>query len=198
MTSSICFIAAGQDKSYTPTAGWEIVPTLNFYFIPNDFFVLPVVTADNNKLHLEARYNYEDRETFSLWAGYNFEGGTKLTYTITPMAGGVFGNSNGLAPGLRFELGFRRWTLASESEYFFDPDENENNFYYNWSDFTYSIKDWYWIGISGQRTRAFQSDLEIQYGLVMGAGHKRWELNAYLYNMGTSDAFFMTALSASF
>ncbi|MGC3948298.1 MAG: hypothetical protein QM762_27965 [Chryseolinea sp.] len=196
--ASAQYNADSSNNPDTPTSSWSIEPTVNFYFIPDDFFVLPIVTADKNKLHLEARYNYEDRETFSFWAGYNFEGGNKLTYAITPMAGGVVGNSNGIAPGLRFELGYRRWTLASETEFFFDLDENENNFYYNWSDLTYSIRDWIWVGISGQRTKAFQSDLEIQYGLVVGASYKRWELNTYTYNIGTSDTFFMAAISASF
>lgn len=177
---------------------WDISPAINFYFIPDDFFVLPIITFDRHRLHLEARYNYEDRETFSFWAGYNFEGGTKLSYAITPMIGGVVGNSNGVAPGLRFELAFRRFTLSSESEYFFDLNKNENNFYYNWSDLSYSIKDWLWVGASGQRTKAFQSELDIQYGLLVGAGYKRWELNTYLYNVGSTDTFLMVAVSANF
>ena len=198
----ICFAATAQYKADNPTkdstSDWDIVPNLNFYFIPDDFFILPIITADKNKLHLEARYNYEDRETFSLWGGYNFEGGNKLSYTITPMIGGVVGLSNGLAPGLRFQLDYRRLTLASESEYFFDLDENENNFYYNWSDLSYSIKEWLWSGVSVQRTRAYSSSLDIQYGLLIGGGYKRWELNTYVYNIGNVETFLMVSISAEF
>lgn len=184
----------GQD----PENGWQINPNLSFYFIPQDFFVLPTFLVDKGRLHLEARYNYEDRETFSLWTGYNFNGGNKLTYAVTPMIGGVAGRSNGVAPGLRFELGFRRLTLSSESEFFIDLDENESNFYYNWSDLAYSIRDWLWIGASAQRTRAYQSELAIQYGLLIGVAHKQWELNTYLYNVGSADTFIMVAVSANF
>jgi hypothetical protein len=187
-----------QEVTKKPENDWQINPNLSFYFIPHDFFILPTLLIDKQHLHLEARYNYEDRETFSLWMGYNFSGGKKLTYAITPMAGGVVGNSNGVAPGLRFELAFRRFTLSSESEYFFDLDETENNFYYNWSDLSYSIKDWLWAGASVQRSRAYQSDLDVQYGLLIGAGHKQWELNSYLYNLGTPDTFIMVTVSATF
>src|SRR6478609_571042 len=33
---------------------WDYRADVNFYLIPNDFFVLPVFAADKNKLHLEA------------------------------------------------------------------------------------------------------------------------------------------------
>jgi hypothetical protein len=200
----ICFLflfshAYCQDTTAVASSNsWKFDPSVNFYFIPDDFFVLPIVTADKGKLHLEARYNYEDRETFSFWTGYNFSGGRKLTYTITPMVGGVVGNSNGIAPGLRFELALKRFTLSSESEYFLDLDDNVNNFYYNWSDLTYSIRDWIWLGGSIQRTRAFSSNLDVQYGLVAGGSYKRWELNTYVYNIGDVETFLMVAISASF
>ena len=187
-----------QENEEESEKEWQINPNLSFYFIPQDFFILPTILIDKQHLHLEARYNYEDRETFSLWTGYNFSGGKKLTYAITPMIGGVVGNSNGIAPGLRFELAYRRLTLSSESEFFIDLDETENNFYYNWSDLSYSILDWLWAGASVQRTRAYHSDLAVQYGLLIGAGHKQWELNTYLYNLGTVDTFIMVAVSATF
>ena len=40
------------------------------YIIPNGTsYVNPVFTADRHWLHLEARYNYENLHTGSLWAG---------------------------------------------------------------------------------------------------------------------------------
>ncbi len=44
------------------------------YLVPNDqSYGAPTLTADRKWLHLEARYNYENKETGSLWAGYNVE-----------------------------------------------------------------------------------------------------------------------------
>lgn len=177
---------------------WSFEADANFYFIPDDFFILPVFKADKNKLHLEARYNYEDRETFSGWVGYNFMGGKKVEYTITPMVGGVVGLSNGIAPGLEFTFTYKGFEIYSESEYLFEFESSENNFYYQWTDITYSPNDWLWFGISGQRTRLYKTDLDIQRGLLIGGGYKSFELTGYLYNLGFDDPFVLLTLSASF
>ena len=107
-----------RSQPRTPSA-WQFNADANFYFIPDDFFVLPVFIADKNKLHLEARYNYEDRETFSGWVGYNFTGGNKFEYTITPMIGGVVGLSDGMAPGIEITLSFKGFEFYSEAEHIF-------------------------------------------------------------------------------
>src|SRR5204862_4586070 len=68
------------------------------YILPNDQeYVQPTLTADRGWLHLETRYNYENLETGSAWVGYNFGGGKKLEWEFTPMLGGVFGNTTGIA-----------------------------------------------------------------------------------------------------
>jgi len=177
---------------------WEFSPDVSFYFLPDDFFVLPVFIADKNKLHLEARYNYEDRETFSGWVGYNISGGKKLEYTITPMVGGVVGLTDGLAPGLEFTFTYGRFELYNEMEYVFDVESEENNYFYSWSDFTFAPKDWLWFGISGQRTRVYQTDVDYQRGLLIGVGLKAWELNTYFFNIDTDDPFIMINLSVGF
>jgi len=194
--TNLVFIAYAQESSNEKQ--WNFTTDINFYFIPNDFFVLPVIKADKNKLHLEARYNYEDMQTFSRWAGYNLNGGDEFSYAFTPMVGGVVGLSNGIAPGLEMTLGYKNFELYSESEYMFDADANVNNFYYNWSDLTYSAKDWLWFGISGQRTRLYKTDLDIQRGLLIGSSFKNLEINGYLYNLGFDDPFFLVTLTMGF
>ena len=190
--------ALGQEKDSLENKAWSFNADLNLYFIPDDFFVLPLFKADRDWMHLEGRYNYEDRETFSAWFGYNFSGGKKLEYAITPMVGGVVGLTDGVAGGLEFTLALGRFELYSESEYLFDVDANENNFYYNWSDLTYSPTDWLWLGISGQRTRLYETDLDIQRGLILGGGWKNLELTTYFYNIGTDDHFILLTFTATF
>lgn len=177
---------------------WNFSADVNFYFIPDDFFVLPIFKADKNKLHLEARYNYEDFETFSAWVGYNFSGGKKLEYTITPMLGGVVGLTDGIAPGLEFTLTLNRFELYSESEYLFDLDSKENNYYYNWTDLYYSPTDWLWFGISVQRTQLYQTDLDIQRGLLVGAALKNLEFSGYFFDVTTDDGFIVLTVSLGF
>ena len=191
------FLSAQDEPASTP-AEWEFSTDANFYFIPDDFFVLPVFRADKNKLHLEARYNYEERETFSAWVGYNLSGGDEFQYAITPMIGGVVGLSNGIAPGLEMTFGWRSFELYTESEFVFDFVSTEYNFLYNWTDITYSPKDWIWFGISGQRTRLYQTDLDIQRGLLLGGGANWWEVTGYLYNLGFDEPFVLLTLTANF
>lgn len=192
--------AALASTAQSDSTSWSFSTDMNFYLIPDDYFLLPVFRADKNKLHLEARYNYEDRETFSGWVGYNFMGGNgnDLDYTITPMVGGVVGNSDGMAAGLEITLTYKNFELYTESENFFDFDSRDNNYFYNWTDLTYSPTDWLWVGISGQRTRLYQTDLDIQRGILVGASLKNFELSAYCYNIGFDDPFFLVTLSLGF
>ena len=58
----------------------------------NEYLWMPVVHYKGRKnFYAEARYNYEDVNTASLYAGKSFSGGKKLEFTVTPMAGVVFG-----------------------------------------------------------------------------------------------------------
>ena len=59
------------------------------------------------------RDNYEDQQTGSLWFGHNFSVGHKLVFEATPMIGGVFGNTTGIAPGYEVALTYKRVSLTS-------------------------------------------------------------------------------------
>jgi hypothetical protein len=188
--------APGQDTVSPPVMKSNF--SGNFYLIPGDFFILPVYKGDLDWFHLEMRYNYEERHAFSVWYGCNFSGGGKFRYIITPMVGGIIGNLNGVAPGLEITFGFYGFEFYSESEYVFNLDSKENNFYYNWTDFSYSPLDWMWFGVSIQRTRLYQTNLDIQRGLLIGGGYKWIGLNGYLYNLGWDDPYFILSLSLDF
>ena len=173
-----------------PGKKWEFSATANLYFLNDDFFVLPIITADKGKLHLEARYNYEDRKTTSIWGGMNFHFGDALSVDATPMAGVVFGNSNGLAPGLELTMTYKRFEWYSEGEYFLSTEDINENYGYLWTDLTYSPTDWFSFGISGQRTRLYQTSLDIQRGLLATFAYKNAELSGYWYNIGQGSSTF--------
>ncbi|HET7293292.1 MAG TPA: hypothetical protein VFM88_12765, partial [Vicinamibacteria bacterium] len=84
---------------------WEVSAAALAYFVPGeDAFVSPVLRADRGGLHLEARYNYEDRGTASAWLGWNLSVGESVTFDATPMLGAVFGDTSGIAPGFEISL----------------------------------------------------------------------------------------------
>lgn len=193
---TVSWSAMGQDHP-ADSSTWELSADANFYFFTDQFIFVPMVKADKGKLHLETRYNYEDQRTFSGWAGYNFNGGKKIEYTITPMIGGVIGNSNGIAPGLEFSIRKNKWELYAEMEVLFEL-EKSNSFYYAWTDLTYSFNDWFWAGLSAQRTKLYQTNLDLQRGVLVGAAWKKFEITTYAYNMGFDTAFILVTLTANF
>lgn len=193
-----CCATALSGQSTVEQRRWNCGAELNAYALPDLFFLMPVMKADKGHLHLEARYNYEDLNTFSAWAGYNFTGGDRFTYAFTPMLGGVVGRTNGIAPGLEMTLEFGDFELYNESEYLFDLESSANNFFYSYTDFSYAPKDWFWFGISGQRTRLVDSGLEIERGFLLGFGLKSWEITGYVYNVFTEDTFGYVSLAYTF
>jgi len=189
---------AQEHTDTTEATNWNFNTGLYFYFIPEDFFLLPIVKAGRDKLHLEVRYNYEDRQTVSTWIGYNFQAGEELEISAVPMIAAVLGQSNGIAPGLELDIVYKSFELYSEAEYLFNIEDGHSNFFYNWSELTFSPTDWLWFGVVGQRTRIYQTELEIQHGLLLGASYKNWQFTGYLFNMFADESFVVLSLAADF
>ena len=197
--------SAGTSTSATPTPvkeeenNWSFSISASTYIVPDDReYVQPTFMADRGWLHLETRYNYENLETGSVWLGYNFSFGKKLVLEATPMLGGVFGNTTGIAPGYRFTLTYWKLELSSESEFVFDTGNWEGSFFYTWSELSLSPVDWFRFGIAGQRTRAYQTDVDIQRGLFIGFTYKRIDLTTYVFNLDQAKPTWVVSVGVSF
>ena len=132
-------LAGGSAHAQTTTdeRAWSFNASALTYVVPDSQnYVQPTVTADHGAFHLEARYNYENLHTGSAWVGYNFNGGKKLTWEVTPMLGGVFGDTAGVAPGFKGSLNWWKLELYGEGEYLIDAGDSSNSFAYEWSEFT--------------------------------------------------------------
>ena len=163
---------------------WSFSLSASTYVVP-DFreYVQPTFSADRGRLHLEARYNYENLDTGSIWLGYNFGGGEKVEWEFTPMLGGVFGETAGLAPGFKLSLSCGKFEFSSEGEFVFDLRDDEGSFLYFWSELSYAPVDSFRFGLVGQRTRAYQSDVDIQRGLLFGVTYKAVDFTTYVFNL---------------
>lgn len=177
---------------------WSYGAEINFYFLEEEVYTLPIVTADHHHLHLEARYNYEDVQTISLFAGYNLETNGKVSLLLTPMLGTAFGNTTGLIPAVEATVSWSNLEWYMETEWLIDPGDSGNNFLYTWSDLTYSLFDHLYVGLSAQRTRVDETGLEIERGLVAGYYNDRLNLSAYTYNIATTDFFLLINVGVSF
>ncbi len=178
---------------------WSFGASAWVYVVPDtDLLVNPNFTADHGRLHLEARYNFEARQAGSVWIGSNFSVGDKVVLKVTPMVGGVFGKLNGIAPGYLLSLSFGRFSLSSQAEYVFDLSDRSGNFFYSWSEFSYSPLEWFRAGIAAQRTKVYQTDLDIQRGLLVGFSGKRLDLTTYVLNFGWTDPTVIVAVGVKF
>jgi hypothetical protein len=171
-------VARAQEKA---ASAWSGSATLFSYLIPGaGDYAQPTVALDRKALHVEGRFNYEALRTGSLWAGYNFEGGSTVTWTFTPMGGGAFGDVGGLAPGYTGSLAWRKLDFYSEGEYLFDLGTPADSFLYNWSELAVAPVPWLRAGVVTQRTRVRATDREIQRGPFVGLTHGRFEVGAYM------------------
>lgn len=181
------------------TDQWAFSFNIAGYIVPHDrSYASPTFSADRRWLHLGARYDYEDKETGSLWVGYNFSFGDKLVLEATPMIGGVFGNTNGVAPGYLASLSRKKIELSTEGEYVFDTKDHTGNFFYSWMELAYSPRDWCRAGLVAQRTKAYHTDLDIQRGLFVGFSYKKVGFTTYVFNAGWTDPTVVLSLGFNF
>jgi hypothetical protein len=182
-----------------PEKEWSFSVSAYTYIVPDSReYVQPTITADHGWLHLEARYNYEALDTGSTWAGYNFSGGEKFAWEITPMFGVVFGETTGIAPGYKGSLSWWKLELYSEGEYVYDPGDSSDSFFYNWSELTLAPVEWFRFGLVTQRTRLYQTGRETQRGVLVGFSFQRIDLTTYVFNPDESDPVYVVAVGLSF
>jgi hypothetical protein len=162
---------------------WSFSVAAYTYTLSDDRrYVQPTVTVDRDWLHLEVRGNYEALNTGSAWIGVNFSGGNTLEWELTPMLGGVFGDTAGIAPGFKGSLSWRRLEWYGETEYVVDSNIREDSFFYNWSELTLAPAEWFRFGMVTQRTRVYQSDREIQRGVMAGVSFKHVNVTGYVFD----------------
>jgi len=207
IVAAVCCVRlpAQTDASKTPPSttapakAWDFDLSISGYLVPQgQSYASPTFAGDHDTLHVEARYNYEAQRTGSLWAGYNLSVGKKLVLEATPMIGGVFGNVTGVAPGLEFTVTYKKIQLYSANEYVFDTSTKADNFFYTWTQLTYSPLEWFTVGYVVQRTRAYHTPLDIQRGLLVGFTHKKVNFTTQIFNMGQADPTVVLSLGYSF
>ena len=193
-----CCGALAQEKAAEPA--WSFYASAYSYFLPpgDTDYVQPTFTADHDWLHLEARYNYEAPGTYSVWAGYGFSVGKKVTFEGTAMLGAAFGDTEGWAPGYKATLSWTKLVFYSEGEYLFDTNDSADNYFYAWSEISWAPVEWSRLGFVGQRTRAYQSDRDIQRGFLVGLSYRELSFTTYVFNPDESRPTVVLAVGASF
>jgi hypothetical protein len=195
----VASLASAQETEPPKRPTWEFSAGAMAYLVPDEAdFLSPAFKADHDWLHLEARYNYEGKSTASAWIGFRFSAGETLEFEAIPMLGGVFGDTDGIAPGLELSLTYRKFDFYSETEYVFTSSGQDDSFFYAWSELGFSPTDWLRLGLAGQRTRLYQAELELQRGFFVGVSGGHVDFTTCVFNLGWEDPTVVLSLVVSF
>jgi hypothetical protein len=180
-------------------SGWEFGLSGALYVFPDeqDLFQ-PTFKANRGLFHLEARYNYEDRDSTSFFVGANFEFGDEVKLALTPMIGGLAGQTDGIVPALEADFTVGPFEAYGEAEYVFDLEDSGSSFFYMWSELSLWPTGWLRAGVVTQRTRVYQTERDIQRGLLVGFTVRKVDGTVYFFNPGADDHFTVVSLGVSF
>ena len=189
---------AQEEEPLAPLAehqAWEFSGSV-FYSEPpgSEDRLTPILYADRGNLHLEARYNYEDLQTFSIFGGWTFASEGELAVAATPMLGAAFGETEGVVPALELDVGWRRIAWYAEMEWLIDLEDRDDDFFYSWSTLTYGFTEGLSAGLVVERSKLVDTDTAVQPGLALELSHGNAGLSLYAYDLGTDDAYLVVAL----
>ena len=183
----------------TEASSWEFGLSGALYVLPDEEdFVQPTFRADHGLFHFETRYNYEDRDSVSFFAGANLELGDEVKLVLTPMIGGLAGQTDGIIPALEADLTVGPFEAYGEAEYVFDLGDGDSKYFYMWSELSLWPTEWLRAGVVTQRTRVYQTDRDIQRGLLVGFTFKKLDGTVYFFNPGADDHYTVVSLGLSF
>lgn len=114
------------------------------------------------------------------------------------MLGAVLGDTAGVAIGYRGALGWSSFELSSEGEWLIGTRDSADSFLYNWSELTWSPIDWLRVGVSVQRTRAYESELDIQRGFVIGVTASSLDFSVYVFNVDLASPMVIAGVGVVF
>jgi len=190
---------AQENPTDSTSSQWNFSAWTEVFIIPDEKDIFnPTFYARRQSLHLEGRYNYEGRNTVSLWAGRKFEFGTPVEFVFVPMGGVILGSTNGMAPGLETEIIYRKVDFYSESEYVFDFESSQNNFFYMYSELAIRPIESVRTGIMAQRTKLIETEREIQRGLFAEYYFRRFRAGIFYFSPFSSGTFWVASVSVDF
>lgn len=158
---------------------------------------MPVMNYQHSSnWYAEARYNYEDIETFSLYLGKAFTfGKNDLSCSLVPMLGGSVGRFNGISTGLNIDMEYDKFFFSSQSQYSRSTNQCSQSFTYSWSEVGYQSLKWLYAGLSVQHTYDRVIGNELQPGVMIGFTFNRFTIPVYTFEPFNSGRNFIVGLT---
>ncbi|OQP61866.1 hypothetical protein A3860_30845 [Niastella vici] len=134
-----------------------------------------------SKWYAEARYNYEDADTYSLYFGRAFTGGKNLNYSFVPLLGASVGKYKSFSTGLNIDMELDKFFFSSQSQYSRSTSVYGGDFVYTWSELGYQSLKWLYAGVAAQHTHVWQEGHELQPGFMLGFTFNRFTVPIYSF-----------------
>ena len=158
--------------------------------------VVPKIYYETNKRwYGEVHYNYEAFETVSCNIGKAFENNKAVSTSVTPFAGAVLGQLNGMNLGTNINFEYKKIFITTESQYTFSFQKRTDNFFYSWSEAGYNINETIYAGLAMQVTHLYEQKNYWQPGVMLGLGYRNISVPVYAFIHNHSNASFVIGVN---
>ncbi len=188
LTIIICTEATAQQE-----AGFE-----QYYYVQakEPVVMMPIAHYQSKtNWYTEARYNYEDLNTFSLYAGKIFTRDRKISYSIIPILGAVMGKFKGGSAGLNLNIEYKEWYLSAQSQYTVSANDKTSTFFYSWSELGYEFSDFIYAGLAIQETSLYAAKPVCETGVVVGLSFGKWVFPIYAFSPFDNSRYFIIGIN---
>jgi hypothetical protein len=148
--------------------------------------------------YIEARYNYENLNTASLYFGRSFTIEKKAAIEITPMLGGVVGQTNGISPGFNFRLEYNLFSTSTQCQYTIDLKDIKSSFFWDWTNFYFNFSEHFGIGGAVQILIPQSGDQLYSAGPTLRLSYKKLAAEIYVYNFWERQPTYAVAIEYAF
>ncbi len=174
---------------------------------PKDISGLGYASIYYKKNYWEARYNYGDTKTLSLFWGHPFYVSKKMEVEIIPTVGLSAGNFIGLSHALQLNAESERFEVYSLNQYSLCFTDARRSFFFNWTEVKYKFKKVVKLGAALQYTESMpqkyatetaESTHRVDVGPVIGFEYKKFYLCVYFFNFWQPERHYALGLTYSF
>lgn len=141
----------------------------------------------------EARYNYDEANTFSVLGGRSFRLDKSGSMLLTPMLGVSAGNFEGFTTAVNYSMEKGPFFFSAQSQYSFSSNDTPD-FFFNWSEAGYQPLKWLFGGASVQYTKEQRFKGKLEPGLMLGFNWRNVSLPLYVFNVEKQERFFILGL----
>lgn len=160
-----------------------------------EYVWMPVFHYQSKKgFYTELRYNYEDIQTLSLFAGKTFTGGKSFQFSFTPMTGFSTGKFTGMSLAANADMEWNNFYLSSQTQYSFSTKKEVSNFFFSWSELGYTISKCLFAGLAMQYTRQIDNN-NFEPGFVAGFEIRNFSFPVYVFSPFRSGSYFVVGVN---